>query len=82
MHNETGCADQRDLRFIALHTSDDGSIALAISRYLRQSVSPLSAPIIAAISARVHPRNRHTRTAGSVFGERCSMTSGVIGARV
>jgi hypothetical protein len=43
-------------------TSDSDSIALAILRYLRQSVSPrLALIILPPICAPAHPRNRHRR---------------------
>jgi hypothetical protein len=49
-------------RLIELPTSDGGSIAPAVSRYLRQSVSPRAAPIILPpISAPARPRNRRRR---------------------
>jgi len=52
-------------RLIALPTSDGGSIARAVSRYLRQSVSPRPALIILPlIAAPAHPRNRYTRAVG------------------
>jgi hypothetical protein len=51
-------------RLIALPTSDGGSIARAVSRYLRQSVSPRPAPIILLpIFVPAHPRNKHTQAA-------------------
>jgi hypothetical protein len=50
--------------------TSDGSIILAVSRYLRQSVSPRPAPIILPpICAPAHPRNRHRR----VFARRCPL---------
>ena len=50
---------------IARPTSDGGSIALAVSLYLRQSFSPHPAPIISPpIFVPAHPRNRHRRVAG------------------
>ena len=51
-------------RLIALPKSDGGSIAPAVSRYLRQSVSPRPAPIILPpifVPARL--RNRHKQAA-------------------
>ena len=49
-------------RLIELPTSDGGSIAPAVSRYLRQSVSPRATPIILPpISAPARPRNRRRR---------------------
>jgi hypothetical protein len=49
----------------APRTSDGGSIALAVLRYLRQSVSPRPALIILPlISAPVHSRNTHRQAVG------------------